>query len=471
VQHPAFPVGGYIQHPLHVDSAFSLEKCGPCEVQIVRSSADWSHGILPTEHSIQNAYIENIENARNFIYIENQFFITATGGMQKPVHNRIGRAIVNAVAKAHREGRDFRVLIVIPAIPGFPGDLRDDSATGTRAIIDYQYKSINRGRDSVFGQLRRQGVDPTKYVFVFNLRIYDRLHVTDALLQREQETGVGYGELQAAAAADALGSRGVAQDSSSGQLEAGESRMGQRRRLFEEVLQEAPAQDTIAKNALSSGKQVKDEHWDDGEEQEKQNIVQEELYVHAKVMIVDDETFIVGSANINDRSQLGDHDSELAAVVKHRPTVSGLRKHLWMEHLGLLRPQLVNADGDEPNARPPGDGANDSEVHPLVEDPMSNELWETWTGQATRNTEIYRELFRTDPDDNIRTWQDYDKFCRKEKVVGHLFEPERYGTKEVKEMLSEIKGHLVWMPLKFLEAQEMAEPGLQVNAWTESIFT
>lgn len=33
------------------------------------------------------------------------------------------------------------------------------------------------------------------------------------------------------------------------------------------------------------------------------------------------------------------------------------------------------------------------------------------------------------------------------------------------------QGHLVWMPLHFLEDAEMAEKGLAVNYYTESIYT
>lgn len=44
-------------------------------------------------------------------------------------------------------------------------------------------------------------------------------------------------------------------------------------------------------------------------------LVQEIVYVHSKLMIVDDKYVICGSANINDRSLLGKRDSELAAVV------------------------------------------------------------------------------------------------------------------------------------------------------------
>jgi hypothetical protein len=58
--------------------------------------------------------------------------VTATGNEQAPIHNVIGRAIVDACVKAGKEGRKFRVIIIIPAIPGFAGDLREDAAIGTR---------------------------------------------------------------------------------------------------------------------------------------------------------------------------------------------------------------------------------------------------------------------------------------------------------------------------------------------------
>ena len=36
--------------------------------------------------------------------------------------------------------------------------------------------------------------------------------------------------------------------------------------------------------------------------------------------------------------------------------------------------------------------------------------------------------------------------------------------------LDQIKGHLVWMPLEFLSEVQMAEAGLQVNQWTETVY-
>ena len=39
--------------------------------------------------------------------------------------------------------------------------------------------------------------------------------------------------------------------------------------------------------------------------------VMNQIYVHSKLMIVDDRVAICGSANINERSQLGNRDSEV----------------------------------------------------------------------------------------------------------------------------------------------------------------
>ncbi len=44
-------------------------------------------------------------------------------------------------------------------------------------------------------------------------------------------------------------------------------------------------------------------------------MVTEQIYVHSKLMIVDDRFALLGSANINDRSLLGERDSELAVLV------------------------------------------------------------------------------------------------------------------------------------------------------------
>ncbi|KAL9610790.1 MAG: hypothetical protein Q9167_004522 [Letrouitia subvulpina] len=499
VQRPKHPVGEYIHHPLSSleKKAWAHETQGTVHAQVVRSSCDWSSGIL-TEHSIQNAYCEIIRNAQHFVYIENQFFITATGENQSPIHNVIGKAIVDACVRAGKEGRKFRVIIVIPAIPGFAGDLRDDAAMGTRAIMDYQYKSIHRGPDSIFEQIRAQGVDPKNHVFLFNLRSYDRLNKSQAMVEQEEKSGVKYQDVQRAEAEEIMGGgvHGYTDEhpgDDSGNPE--KERLVDMKRRFEAQRAEVGlddekiSKDSIAETAMLNGGKVSEQVWYDDAEREKENFVQEELYIHGKLLIVDDRIVICGSSNINDRSQLGVHDSELSIVMEDyntldsvmdgRPFKAGhhaatLRRLLWREHLGLLPAQTLDAK-DDPNAQPPDVCPNnimEGSEYEFVADPMSDQVWNMWTGNADTNTQIFRHLFRADPDNNIKNFDDYEAFLPRHNKFkqGHLHDP-FMPADEVRQKLDQIKGHLVWMPLDFLCDAEMAEKGLQVNAYTESIYT
>jgi len=500
VQRPKFPLGEYIQHPLSPLSSqpWASEHQGTVHAQVVRSSSDWSSGIL-TEASIQEAYFEIISNAQHYVYIENQFFITATGTEQAPIHNTIGRAIVDAVVKAGKEGRKFRVIICIPAIPGFAGDLRDDAAAGTRAIMDYQYKSIHRGKHSIFEQIREQGVDPEKHIFIFNLRSYDRLNRTTELKRQEEKSGVSYQQVQRANAEEVMGA-GI--HGSTDKEETSDDRDPKADQEREQALKDKekfeksrdpnyhpdPKLDTLAPCAMLNGKKVSETEFKGTEEDERDNYVQEELYIHGKLLIADDRVVICGSSNINDRSQLGTHDSELSIVLEDTHeidiTMDGkpykaahlaatLRRHVWREHLGLLPSQPIDASKD-PNCQPPDVCPNDlleGDEYEFVSDPLSDKVWDMWTKNATVNTKIFRHLFRADPDDNIRTFEDYDRFLpRKYIKAGHLHDP--YIPLEiVRNELDKIKGHLVWHQLRFLENANMSEKGMQVNAYTESIYT
>lgn len=53
-------------------------------------------------------------------------------------------------------------------------------------------------------------------------------------------------------------------------------------------------------------------------------LVQEIIYVHSKLMIVDDQYVICGSANINDRSMLGKRDSEVAALITDQEFIESI---------------------------------------------------------------------------------------------------------------------------------------------------
>jgi len=66
------------------------------------------------------------------------------------------------------------------------------------------------------------------------------------------------------------------------------------------------------------------------------------IYVHAKVSIVDDEWFSVGSANLNRRGLATDTEMNVQSIA---PDVArNLRVRLWSEHLGLPESDIAAAD-------------------------------------------------------------------------------------------------------------------------------
>ena len=114
------------------------------------------------------------------------------------------------------------------------------------------------------------------------------------------------------------------------------------------------------------------------------------------------ETFInlrynIGSANINDRSLLGDRDSEIAIVMEDselfherwngkQVTVGrfghSLRTRLWAEHLGI-------------------DSNNEEEMACII-DPITCHVWvDLLQARARKNTEILEDVFHCLPSDLV----------------------------------------------------------------------
>ena len=169
--------------------------------------------------------------------------------------------------------------------------------------------------------------------------------------------------------------------------------------------------------------------------------VTELIYIHSKLMIIDDESVLLGSANINDRSMLGTRDSEFCVLInetlKYDSIMNGkefkaakfavsLRKALMSEHLG------VDVDDERLN------------------DPLSDELLKLFKNTAKNNTLLYRKLFRCYPDDEMKTFKDTKK-CPKipfidKKEISQL-------QKDYEKEKQSIKGHIVEFPLHFLEKE------------------
>ncbi|ODN95881.1 phospholipase D [Cryptococcus wingfieldii CBS 7118] len=100
----------------------------------------------------------------------------------------------------------------------------------------------------------------------------------------------------------------------------------------------------------------------------------EQVYIHGKTMIVDDRLVLTGSANINERSQRGDRDSELLAVVRDTDMIDGtmagrpykvgryahtLRVRLMREHIGV---DVDGIDEEQLMSREPMADADDIET-------------------------------------------------------------------------------------------------------------
>lgn len=149
----------------------------------------------------------------------------------------------------------------------------------------------------------------------------------------------------------------------------------------------------------------------------------EQLYIHAKCMVVDDRSVIIGSANINERSMLGARDSEVCAVVTDTrmiPSFMGgqpydvgefphtLRKRLMREHLGIdvdaiyRREQAAKerADQDAEMARIYRDRFDDPDYYETPPStPPSNPL--TQHNLETNATDDIAEK-----NDNVSGWAD-----------------------------------------------------------------
>ncbi|KAF9126269.1 hypothetical protein BGW39_006741 [Mortierella sp. 14UC] len=166
---------------------------GSQKIQILRSSTLWSQGV-DLEHSIQNAYIESIERAEHFIYIENQFFVTlAAEDGNSELKNKIGLALVTRIVRAHQEGKKFRVIVVMPLMPAFEADIMSSEAGTLRKVMHFQYVSISRGGNSVLERLEAFGIQPEQYIGFFGLRSFDRIKhgkfdaIVEAIKEAEEE--------------------------------------------------------------------------------------------------------------------------------------------------------------------------------------------------------------------------------------------------------------------------------------------
>ena len=169
--------------------------------------------------------------------------------------------------------------------------------------------------------------------------------------------------------------------------------------------------------------------------------VTELIYIHSKLLIVDDQKVLIGSANINDRSMLGIRDSEFAVIMEEDLNydsimdnkifnasnyAASLRKNLMSEHLNI--------------------NVNDK----ILEDPLNDKLWNLMKSKAENNTLIYDKIFDCFPHNKFN---DFKKL--KERKMFNSEEEIEELKKNYRENIRKIDGHIVEYPYKFLKDEEL----------------
>ncbi|WOG87783.1 hypothetical protein DCAR_0207014 [Daucus carota subsp. sativus] len=229
------------------------------------------------DRSIQDAYINAIRRAKNFIYIENQYFVGSSFGWESndikdediAALNLIPKELSLKIVSKIAAGERFTVYIVIPMWPeGIP------ESASVQAILDWQRRTMQMMYKDIAVALKAKGLtaNPREYLTFFCLGNRQNPVPGEYVPPQKPEPGSDYSRAQEA------------------------------RRFM--------------------------------------------IYVHSKMMIVDDEYIIVGSANINERSMHGARDTEIAMGAyqpNHLATtqavwgkIFGFRMALWCEHLNHI---------------------------------------------------------------------------------------------------------------------------------------
>ncbi|CAG2219287.1 PLD1_2 [Mytilus edulis] len=197
-------------------------------------------------------------------------------------------------------------------------------------------------------------------------------------------------------------------------------------------------------------------------------LVSELVYVHSKLMIVDDDTVIMGSANINDRSMLGDRDSEIAVMFqdihKHKVKMNGvehmagkfassMRKNLFRKHVGIDRffsVKFMCSDYFIMLQEHLGIDPLDNTID--LSDPVNDVFYKNfYLSVATVNTGIYEKVFRCLPNNQVLSFNEADVYMQEKSMA-------ETDPATARQELKRVRGYLVLMPLKFLDNENSIIP-------------
>jgi phosphatidylserine/phosphatidylglycerophosphate/cardiolipin synthase-like enzyme/Ca2+-binding EF-hand superfamily protein len=199
-----------------------------------------------------------------------------------------------------------------------------------------------------------------------------------------------------------------------------------------------------------------------------------QIYIHSKLMIADDRVTIIGSANINDRSLVGSHDSEIAVYIEDvestQSVMNGtlyrsgrfarnLRQRVWREHLGLeahKKPKNKQLSDVDPLQKRniftkewiKGQTQNIMDQQFVIRDPVSDITYNTIRKRAKDNTELYQSVFAHYPSRKHEYVNDYREELERFRLSVEAMATTRVDRDEkVEQTLAKISGHVVEYPL------------------------
>lgn len=116
--------------------------------------------------------------SRRFIYIENQFFLSATkrnAKNKKGVKNHIVKALFCRIKKAILKKEDFKVIVFMPLMPAFEGDLRKGKGEGhiMQVQMGLANSTIGIGVHSLYSRLSKITKTPYNYIVFCGLRRFE----------------------------------------------------------------------------------------------------------------------------------------------------------------------------------------------------------------------------------------------------------------------------------------------------------
>jgi phospholipase D1/2 len=385
----------------------AFEKPGKAHIQILRSApagmvaAEYKAleskvGVKApsgTEDDIQKAMLLLIEKSSRFIYIENQFFVSAFG---KEIYDG-GSALspaaqfINARHGGQQSGADLATV-------ADEDTQKSLKRVGQTWIPDIDSSKTflppkNKVCEALIARIQRAilGVKHPKFHVYITLPVHP-----EGMLDKASVAIQVYWTMQTIS----FGSRSLLNGIRRA-LKAKELRNGGDKNFMRVVSDETSTEhesiptdacfDYVTLLNLRNWAVLKETDAKTGKTETR--YVTEQIYVHTKLMVVDDLYALFGSANINDRSLLGERDSELAMLVMDgdslRADINGkgskrpvrrfaheLRMGIWSKLFGIT------------SGLRPAKGLATAIAHP-----GSPNSWKLIQEQAKANTALYEAAF------------------------------------------------------------------------------